>query len=81
MPITKSAKKALRKDKRRAQVNRKIKDRVKAALKKTRKNPNKKNLREVFSFLDRAAKKKVIHKNRANRLKSRLLDLAKKKKS
>jgi len=80
MPIIKSAKKALRRDKRRAIVNKKIKDKVKATLKKSRKNPNKKNLRETFSFLDRATKKNVIHKNKANRLKSRLSKLIKKKK-
>jgi len=34
MPIIKSAKKALRRDKRRAIVNKKIKDKVKATLKK-----------------------------------------------
>ncbi len=80
MPIIKSAKKALRRDKRRAIVNKKIKDKVKATLKKSRKNPNKKNLKETFSFLDRAAKKNVIHRNKASRLKSRLSKLAKKKK-
>jgi small subunit ribosomal protein S20 len=81
MPVIKSAKKALRRDKRRALVNERIKEKVKAILKKTRKNPQKKNLKEAFAFLDRAAKKKVIHKNKANRLKSRLTKLAKKKKS
>ncbi len=81
MPVIESAKKALRRDKRRALVNKRIKEKVKAILKKTRKNPQKKNLKEAFTFLDRAAKKKVIHKNKANRLKSRLAKLAKKKKS
>jgi len=80
MPIIKSAKKALRRDKRRTIVNKKINDQVKAALKKSRKNPSKKNLKEAFSYLDKAAKKNVIHKNKASRLKSRLSKLAKKKK-
>lgn len=41
----------------------------------SRKKPTKKNLGSVFSELDRAAKKHVIHKNKAARLKSRLSKL------
>jgi len=77
MPVTQSAKKALRRDQRRATVNSQIKEKIKAALKQARKNPNKKNLESAFSALDRAAKKKFIHQNKANRLKSRLAKLLK----
>lgn len=40
-----------------------------------RKNPTAKALQKVYSQLDRAVKKKLIHKNKASRLKSRLSKL------
>ena len=81
MPVLQSAKKALRRDRRRAIVNKRIKEKVKEVLKKTRQTPNKKNLGLSFAILDRATKKKVIHPNKASRLKSRLSKLLKAKKS
>lgn len=80
MPVLQSAKKALRRDRRRAVVNKSLKDKVKKALKKVRKSPTKKNLQEASSVLDKAAKKKIIHQNKASRLKSRLSKLLKTKK-
>ncbi|HUS59811.1 MAG TPA: 30S ribosomal protein S20 [Nevskiaceae bacterium] len=80
MPITTSAKKALRQDRRRAVINKKIKRKIKKALKKARQKPTKKTLAEAARVLDRAAKKKLIHKNKAARLKSRLVKLLKTKK-
>lgn len=77
MPVTKSALKALRKDKRRTRVNQKIRSSFKNAVKKARLQPNGENLNQAFSTLDKAAKKKVIHKNKAARLKSRLSRLKK----
>jgi small subunit ribosomal protein S20 len=78
MPVTESAKKALRRDRRRTMVNRRIRRQLKEILKKTRKSPTKKGLTLAASALDRAAKKQVIHKQKAARLKSRLAKLAKK---
>ncbi|MCX6726170.1 MAG: 30S ribosomal protein S20 [Candidatus Shapirobacteria bacterium] len=75
MPILKSSKKALRRDRRRAVINKKIRNNLKEVLKKARKSPNLKNLSSASCFLDRAAKKKIIHKNKADRLKSRLSKL------
>lgn len=72
MPVTKQAKKKLRKDKKREQKNLKVKSEFKKTVKKTRKNPNVKNLTEASKVLDKAAKKGIIHKNKAARLKSRL---------
>ena len=72
MPITSSAIKTLRRDRRRLKTNQTIKRRIKAALKKVVNQPNVKNLSNAFTILDRAAKKKLIHKNKAARLKSRL---------
>lgn len=75
MPVTKSAKKAFRRDQRRTIMNKKVKEAIKEALKKARKSPTKKTIALASSALDKAAKKKVIHKNKAARLKSRLAKL------
>ena len=72
MPIIKSAKKALRRDRRRGVINAKLRRRMKQALKAAKKNATAKNLAEAYRLVDRAAKKRVIHKNKAARLKSRL---------
>ena len=80
MPITASAKKALRRDRRRAIVNQQIKKQIKEILKKTRQKPTKTNLTRLACLLDRAAKKGVIHANKAARLKSRISKQAKKTK-
>jgi small subunit ribosomal protein S20 len=79
MPNTKSAKKAMRQNARRRIVN------VTAleAVRKTAKNFKKlvasgsksdaaKALSAAFAALDKAAKKNIIHKNNANRHKSRM---------
>jgi len=80
MPVTKSAKKALRVDRRRTVVNRKIREKLRVALKEARQDLSKTNIEKAQSVLDRAAKKNVIHKNKASRLKSRLVAAAKKTK-
>lgn len=77
MPVTESAKKALRRDKRRATVNLRIKHRLKAAVKQFRLKPTEKKLRLTHSLIDRAAKKKVFKKNKSARLKLRLTKLLK----
>jgi small subunit ribosomal protein S20 len=79
MPITKSAQKALRQNKRRRARNlkqsRSLKDEIKA-LKKLVAKKDKKGANEilpkVYKFLDKAAKTNLIKKNTAARLKSRL---------
>ncbi len=79
MPITKSAKKALRQNKRRRAKNvkqsRSLKDEIKA-LKKLMAKKDKKGANEalpkVYKSLDKAAKTNLIKKNTAARLKSRL---------
>lgn len=79
MPNTKSAAKAMRQSKRRREVNLKVKDSVKDAVREVRKlikSGNKeeaaKLMKKAMSALDKAAKKNVIHKNTASRKKSRL---------
>jgi ribosomal protein S20 len=74
VPVTQSAKKALRRDRRRTVINLDIKKKMKAALKKAKERPTKNNLSLAHSVIDRAAKKKVIHQHKASRLKSHLME-------
>lgn len=72
MPIIKSAIKKVRKDKVRAARNKKREISLKSAVKKARVSKTAKDLQAAFSLLDKAAKVKLIHPNKASRLKSRL---------
>jgi len=83
MPNTKSAKKALRQNQRRRARNLVQQRNVKDVVRKVRKAGAAKQLEEVkkllpllYKKLDKAAKTKVIEKNKASRLKSRLTKLA-----
>ena len=75
-----SALKRQRQDKKRRLKNLKIKQPLKKILKQFQALLSAKNfneakalLKKVYSLLDKAAKKKVIHPNTANRKKSRLM--------
>ena len=81
MPIIKSAKKKLKQDVKRTAVNLRVKNAVKSAIKEFRKKPSEKGLSTVFTAIDQAGKKNVFHKNKSNRLKSRLSTLIKKQKN
>ncbi len=72
MPIIKSAAKKMRQDKKRTQLNKKYEKAYKDALKnlKKLKKATPESLKKVFSQIDKAAKKNVISKQRAGRLKS-----------
>lgn len=72
MPIIKSAIKKVRKDKVRTARNQKRENFLKSAIKKVRRSKSAKDLQTVYSALDKAAKVKLIHPNKASRLKSRL---------
>ncbi|MBI2040162.1 30S ribosomal protein S20 [Candidatus Microgenomates bacterium] len=72
MPIIKSAIKKVRKDKVRTARNKKRADALKSLIKKVRTTKAVKDLQAAFSALDKAAKVKLIHPNKAARLKSRL---------
>lgn len=78
MPVTKSAKKALRTATRRHEENLIQRDAIKKNLKAVRKAVDSGSqqigdlLSQAFSSLDKAAKKNTIHPNKAARLKSRL---------
>ncbi|MAG28896.1 30S ribosomal protein S20 [bacterium] len=85
MPITKSAKKELRKSKKQALVNRIQKKNIKETIKKIHKAIDGKNAEEaqklaldVVKLLDKAAKRRLVHKNVAARKKSRVYKAIKK---
>lgn len=75
MPIIKSAKKKLRKDKKRTAQNQKKKNNLKDVIKKAAKNPTEKIIRDAVSVIDKATKRNIIHKNKAGRIKSKLAKL------
>lgn len=79
MPITKQAEKKLRHDKKVTKQNVAKKRQLRDVVKEMRKSPTNKTLTSAFSYLDKAVKTHLIHKNKANRLKSRLSLLIPKK--
>lgn len=78
MPITKSAIKKERVDKRRTQQNIAAKGRLKTTIKEARANPGAETLKAMFSAMDRAVKHHLVAKGHAARLKSRISKIGKK---
>lgn len=81
MPVTKSAKKKLRQDKKRQTRNKSLSSLLKKLIKKASKNLSRKEILEAIRTADKAAKKNIIHKNKAARIKSKLSKLLVKKTS
>ncbi len=83
MPIHKSAKKRLKQSLKRREKNKAVKSEIKTWVKKvtqTAGTPNAQaRLKELFSLLDKAARKNIIHTNAATRTKSRLAKLVNQK--
>ncbi len=80
MPVTKSAKKALRGSLRKREVNIRIRSKMKTLVDTFRAKPTAAGLAQAFSSLDRAVKNHLLHRNTAARRKaglSRLLVVAK----
>ena len=75
MPVIKSAKKKLRKDRKREIVNKKLKNLLKKNIKLAEKNPSEANVKKAVKIIDKTAKKNIIHKNKAARIKSKLAKL------
>jgi small subunit ribosomal protein S20 len=82
MPKTKSAKKALRQNKKRRERNLFYKEKIKKLIKKIKELCSKKEIEEakkllpqIYKFLDKAAKVGVIKKNTAGRKKSKIVKL------
>lgn len=77
MPVIKSAKKKLRRDKKIQKRNILTRNVFENAVKATKKNPTAEKVRKAYSLVDKAAKLRIIHKNKAARIKSSLSKLAK----
>jgi len=75
MPVTKTAKRALRSSKRKSLVNSAILQNLEIALRVARKQKGAAKILAAIKLTDRAAKKRVIHKNKAARIKSSLSKL------
>jgi small subunit ribosomal protein S20 len=72
MPVTTTAKRALRGSKNKEFVNKLILKKLEVAIRVAKKAKGTEKILSAISLADRAAKKKVIHKNRAARIKSQL---------
>lgn len=75
MPITKTAKRALRGSTNKAGINKVLIKRLEIALRTAKKSKTNEKILAATSLADRAAKKRVIHKNKAGRIKSQLSKL------
>lgn len=72
MPITSSAKKAMRVSLRKQVINTRTKSQMKTATKRFSKENTAELLREAYSAIDRAVKNNLLHRNTAARRKSGL---------
>lgn len=79
MPVTPSAAKALRRDRRREAVNKSVYTKMHNLVRIAVREKSKETVSAAFSSIDRAAKIGVIHKNKSNRLKSLLIKKTKQK--
>ena len=78
MPIIKSAIKKLKQDKTRTRANSKTLSTFQSLLRNVKKGKSK-DLSKLYSAIDKAVKKGVIHKKKAARLKSQVVKLVKSK--
>jgi small subunit ribosomal protein S20 len=72
MPVTKTAKRALRGSRTKETVNKTIMSSLEGAVRLARKNKTVEKVLKAISLADRASKKRVIHKNKASRIKSQM---------
>lgn len=72
MPITSSAKKALRVSQRKSKVNTEVRSRMRTAVKNFLAAPSAETLSEAFRRIDRAVKGQILHRSTAARKKSSL---------
>jgi len=68
----------MRHDRRRKRQTRMVIGKLKQIVKAARRAPTAKTLAQAYQALDKAAKRRIIHSNKASRLKSRLAKLLKK---
>ena len=81
MPVTRTAKRALRGSKNKGEVNKLLVKRLEIAVRLAKKAKSEKEIVSAVSLADRAAKKHIIHKNKASRIKSQLSKLIPSKKA
>ncbi|MEK7188736.1 MAG: 30S ribosomal protein S20 [Patescibacteria group bacterium] len=79
MPVTKTAKRALRSSKRKQAINKIIISQLASAIRIAKKTKKEAKIKQAISLADKARKKSVIHKNKASRIKSTLAKLLPKK--
>jgi len=72
MPVTKTAKRAQRSSKRKENINKKLVTKLEVLLRVAQKSKKEKDIIAAVSTIDRTAKKHIIHKNKAARMKSSL---------
>jgi len=75
MPVTKSAKRALRGSKAKESVNKAIISKLEGAIRSAKKSKTAVKITTAVALADRAAKKHTINKNKAARIKSQLSKL------
>lgn len=75
MPVIKSARKKLKQDKKREKQNLELKLAFKEAVKIAQKTKTADKINKAFKATDKAVKNRLIHKNKAARIKSRLSKL------
>jgi small subunit ribosomal protein S20 len=77
MPVTKTAKRALRVADRKKTMNTTIIVGLEKAIRTAKKSKTFESIKKVYALADRAVKNDVIHKNKASRIKSSISKLAK----
>jgi len=80
MPVTKTAKRALRSSKKKAEVKASVISKLEIAVRLAKKSATSRNILKAISLADMSAKKHAIHKNKAARIKSTLSKLLPSKK-
>jgi len=75
MPVTTTAKRALRGSKNKESINKILMSKLEVAIRTAKKSKTVEKIVKAVSLADRAAKRKVIHKNKAARIKSQLSKL------
>ena len=77
MPVIKSAIKKLRQDKKREKQNDDLRSALKSSIRTAKKSKSGKSVAKAISTVDKAAKNRIIHANKAARLKSTLAKISK----
>jgi len=80
MPVTKTAKRALRSSKRKEAINKKAKSNFEVVIRRAKKTKSLKDVSKAISLTDRVAKRNIIHKNKAARIKKFLSGMVDKNK-